>query len=108
MSSNLTENEFSKHVGTQFQISLGEREVNLTLAEVKAYMPEANEEIGMERFSVFFNGPADIMLPQQTYRMQHEQMGAFEIFIGPIRRDANGFRYEAVFNYYKDAEGRTQ
>src|SRR5688572_29159192 len=101
MSTNLTEQEFSKHVGSEFQTTLGEQEVNLTLAEVKAYMPQENEEAGMERFSVLFTGPPELMLPQQTYRMQHEHMQEFESFLAPISSDGKSFRYEAVFNYYK-------
>jgi hypothetical protein len=98
---NLTHDEFSKHVGSKFQIPLADGDFNLTLAEVKAYMPGDNEESGMERFSVFFDGPADLLLPQQTYLLRHEQMGEFDIFMTPISGDAKGIRYEAVFNYYK-------
>lgn len=101
MSTNLTHDEFLKHVGTQFNTALEEREVNLTLAEVKAYMPLENEEPGMERFSVFFAGPPERMLPQKTYSLRHERMGEFDIFMTPISGNADGFRYEAVFNYYK-------
>ena len=101
MTNNLTEQEFSKHVGSQFEASLGERNVILRLVEVKAYMPEATEEKGLERFSIFFEGPPDFMLPQQTYHLRHAQIGELEIFLGAISGDANGFRYEAVFNYYK-------
>ena len=98
---NLTHDEFSQHVGSKFQIPLADGDFNLTLTEVKAYMPEPNEESGMERFSIFFDGPADLLLPQQTYLFRHEQMGEFELFLGAISRDAKGIRYEAVFNYYK-------
>lgn len=101
MSTNLTEQEFSKHVGSQFRTASGDREVNLTLAEVKTYTPLESEQPGMERFSVFFDGPSDFMLPQQTYSMRHEQMGEFDLFITPISKGENGFRYEAVFNYYR-------
>jgi hypothetical protein len=97
----LTAEEFAKHVGTEFHANLGEREINLRLAEVKAYMPEPTEEKGMERFSVFFEGPPDVILLQQTYSLRHERMGEFEIFLGAISGDAKGVRYEAVFNYYR-------
>lgn len=98
---NLTHDEFSKHVDSEFQIPLADGDFILTLTEVKAYMPGDNEESGMERFSIFFDGPADLLLPQNTYLMRHEQMGEFELFLGAISRDAKGIRYEAVFNYYK-------
>ena len=98
---NLTHDEFSKHVGTQFNIVFSDGEISLTLVECKPYMPQANEQGGMERFSVFFDGPANLMLPQRTYPMRHEEMGEFDIFMTPLSRDQNGVRYEAVFNYYR-------
>jgi uncharacterized protein DUF6916 len=97
----LTEEEFSKHVGTEFYAKVGEREERLTLAEVKGYMPEPTEEQKMERFSLFFNGPADSVLPQQNFQMRHDLMGEFDMFLVPIRPDEKGCRYEAVFNYFK-------
>lgn len=100
MSTKLTEQEFSKHVDTQFKIALAESELSLTLVEVKAYMPGENEQDGMERFSVFFDGPGDMMLPQQMYRLRHGQMSEFDIFLTPVSGDGKRFRYEAVFNYY--------
>lgn len=101
MMSILTEEEFSKHLGTEFYATLGDREVALTLAEVKAYTQDPVERERMERFSVFFDGPPDSFLPQQNFRMRHERMGEFDIFLVPISGDQKGFRYEAVFNYFK-------
>ena len=101
MSTNLTHEEFSKHVGSDFKVIASDGELPLTLTEAKAYMPQENEQDGMERFSVFFDGPADLLLPQQTCQLRHEQMGEFDIFLTPISGDAKRIRYEAVFNYYK-------
>ena len=96
----LTEAEFSKHVNTKFHVAV-EPPVDLELTEVKSYLSKAHEETGMERFSVFFLGPGDRFLAQHTYSFEHEQMGTFELFLVPVKQDQNGFRYEAVFNYYK-------
>ena len=96
----LTEAEFSKHVNTKFRVAV-EPPVELELTEVKSYLSKAHEETGMERFSVFFLGPGDRFLAQYTYSFEHEQMGTFELFLVPVKQDQNGFRYEAVFNYYK-------
>ena len=101
MSATLTAEEFSKHVNTKFRVSL-EQPLELVLSEVKNYVARENEESGMERFSLFFTGPAELKLTQQTYRMEHEQMGAFELFLVPIAGGEKGFSYEAVFNYFKD------
>jgi hypothetical protein len=101
MSANLTEAEFSKHIGASFHTSVGEREIAFTLAEVKGYLPSETEQSGMERFSIFFDGPGDVRLPQMTYHLRHPAMGEFDLFLVPIGGDEKGFRYEAVFNYYK-------
>jgi hypothetical protein len=97
----LTEKEFAKHVGTNFHAKLDERDVDLTLAEVKGYPQDPSDKREMERFSLFFDGPLDSPLPQQSFQMQHDVMGEVEIFLVPIRGDENGFRYEAVFNFYR-------
>jgi hypothetical protein len=106
---NLTEEEFSKHVNSNFRFAsdADATPVELRLAEVKSYAKKDEETQGMERFSAFFEGPADNSLPQLTYRVAHEQMGEFDLFIVPIGKSENGLRYEAVFNYFKsDGEER--
>ena len=99
MSAPLTEAEFSKHVNTKFRV-VNEQPIELELTEVKGYLSKAHEQTGMERFSAFFRGPADRYLMQKTYSIEHEQMGAFDLFLVPLSRDESGFRYEAVFNYF--------
>jgi hypothetical protein len=49
-------------------------------------------------FSMVFVGPPQLVLPQAIYRFEHETVGAFEIFIVPIGRNAEGVRYEVVFS----------
>ena len=97
----LTEKEFSQHVGTKFQVKALQPEIELELIEVKGYTSQEIEQGGMERFSVFFAGPGDELLPQKVYRLEHERMGEFEIFLVPVAGDEKGYRYEAVFNYFK-------
>ena len=101
MPADLTEAEFSKHVGSKFLLKLEPQAIELELVEVKGYLPRENEQSGMERFSVFFDGPGNAFLPQSLYALEHEQMGAFEIFLVPISQNERGFRYEAVFNYFR-------
>jgi len=101
MSTPLTEAEFSKHLNTKFRVA-SEQPIELELAEVKGYLSKAHEQSGMERFSAFFNGPRKPYLPQSVYALEHERMGAFELFLVPVGTDENGFRYEAVFNYFKE------
>jgi len=101
MSAPLTEAEFSQHLNSNFQVKFTDGEMTLELVEVKSYTAGSNEQDGMERFSVFFSGPGDIKLPQHIYHLAHETMGEFDIFLVPVGGDDKGYRYEAVFNYFK-------
>lgn len=101
MSAALTEKEFSKHLNTKFRVST-DQPIELKLSEVKGYLSKANEQSGMERFSVFFTGPGDRYLPQKVYSLEHDGMGALELFLVPVGQDQEGFRYEAVFNYFRE------
>lgn len=97
----LTEEEFSKHVDTDFRIKLETPEpINLRLVEVKSYVKKDEEHGGMERFSLFFSGPGTLLLPQNTYSLSHDEMGEFDLFFVPIEGTEDGFRYESVFNYF--------
>ena len=97
----LTEAEFSRHLNTDFDLSFGDEQLQLRLVAVKPYLPQATEQSGMERFSVFFDGVLDRYLPQRMYRLTHEAMGEIDIFLVPIEKKESAFRYEAVFNYFK-------
>lgn len=97
VSERLTKDLFAENLNTQFRFRpTPEKVLELELTEVstKEYLRAA----GMDHFSLVFRGPADFFLPQSTYRVEHERMGEFDLFIVPIRRDAEGFYYQAVFN----------
>jgi hypothetical protein len=105
MPATLTEKEFSKYVNTKFRVELeGENSLDLELTEVKGYMSKHNEQTGMERFSIYFQGPAEPSLPQKLYPFQHAEMGSFEMFLVPIAKNDRGFSYESVFNYFRKSE----
>jgi hypothetical protein len=48
-------------------------------------------------FSIVFRGPPAPLLPQRIYGLEHDRLGAFDLFLVPIGPDAQGMRYEAVF-----------
>lgn len=102
MSERQTEAEFREHLNTTFHVQLdASKAIDVKLVAVESRVSEANEQAGMERFSAFFLGPADFFLPQNIYRVAHPQMGEFDLFLVAIGKDAEGFRYEAVYNYFK-------
>jgi hypothetical protein len=98
-----TAEDFKKHAGTQFRVRVeAPRPLDLELHEVKSYESREHEHGMMERYSLFFYGPGDMMLNQGTYTFEHPSMGEQVLFIVPISRDDRGFRYEVVFNYFLD------
>ena len=102
MTAPLTEKEFSQHLNTTFHVKFPDGQIDLELDEVKGYLSKHREREGMERFSAFFQGPLQPQLPQHLYTLEHDQMGEFDIFLVPIEQSERGFRYEAVFNYFKE------
>ena len=102
----LTGKEFSKHVNSKYRVNVdGSEPIDLELVEVKEKESSPGEQEGLERFSVYFIGPENICLPQAIYRLTHERMGEFDLFLVAIAKDKAGFRYEAVFNYFKSNDG---
>lgn len=95
MEAALTHEEFSKHVNTKFQVEADENtKVDLeliTISELKLHPQQ-------EEFSLEFLGPLDKFLDQGVRNFSHDQMGQFELFIVPVKQDAQGFYYEVIFN----------
>jgi hypothetical protein len=91
----LTHEAFAKHLGTKFEIQVeSDKAIELELTEVS----ELEQSERQEQFAIVFRSPNEVFLGQGIQRMEHEQLGQFEIFIVPISRDDKGDRYEAVFN----------
>ena len=86
---------FSEHVNTPFRVNYGSATMDLELTEVSDYSDD--HQI---RFSLVFRGPHEPLLPQQIYPFEHDQLGAFDLFIVPVGRDEEGLQYEAVFNRF--------
>lgn len=102
MSEFQSEEEFRQQVNTPFRLQVNApKPIDLTLVGVESRPSDAAEQQGMERFSVFFLGSAEFLLPQNTYRLVHPEMGEFDVFLVAIGKEADGYRYEAVYNYFK-------
>lgn len=87
----LTAADFAALRGDRFRIAPDDAEpFEAELVEVTAVPREPG---GRAPFSIVFQGGPDSPLPQRIYRVEHDEMGAIEIFLVPIAAD----RYEAVF-----------
>ena len=97
-----TDEEFRRHLDTKFTVRLSdEQTLPLVLEEVQPFPALTHARGDMERFSLYFRGPAAVPLAQSIYRVEHEEMGEMDIFLVPVALDAQGFRYEAVYSYFK-------
>ena len=87
--------EFLKHLKTRFRIRVSDTEaVEAELTNVSEHLVSPRQE----RFSVVFRTANESFLGQGTRAFEHDEMGAFDLFIVPIERDDEGTYYEAVFN----------
>lgn len=48
-------------------------------------------------FALLLRGPAEPLLPQATYRLAGERIGAQDVFVVPVAQTADATDYEAVF-----------
>lgn len=94
MIEDLTVETFEDRVGDGFRLVADDGTLDLSLVECERLREAARER---EPFSLVFLGPSEPILPQQIYRLEHDELGELEIFLVPIAQDADGTRYEAVF-----------
>jgi uncharacterized protein DUF6916 len=87
----LTAADFAALRGDRFRIALDDAApFEAELVEVTEIPREPG---GRAPFSIVFRGGPSPPLPQRIYRVEHDELGALEIFLVPIASD----RYEAVF-----------
>lgn len=88
---------FSGLVGDIFRLQVdGEQGFDTELIEATPLGPALDQ--ARAPFSLVFRGPAGILVPQRIYRLDHADLGAFELFLVPIGPDEVGMRYQAVFS----------
>jgi hypothetical protein len=89
---------FAGAANQEFEISMGESAMSVTLIEVKPLPPRPFPGMAREPFSLLFRSASQIVLPQRQYRLKNAQLGPMDIFLVPIARDTQGIIYQAVFN----------
>jgi hypothetical protein len=94
-------------VGTSFLVRLASGQtVSLQLLKARPSPPlpvrsgrRPPADANNEKFSLLFGGPAYPPLSAAIHSFAHEQLGRFEMYIGPVGQpDRDGARYESVFN----------
>jgi hypothetical protein len=73
----------------------GHAGLELELVAVEDLRPHSRRA---EPFSLTFRGPRRQLLPQGIHTLESPRMGALQLFLVPIRGDAESVDYEAIFN----------
>lgn len=89
-----TIDDFAEHVNTKFVMLYGDAPAELKLLSVTDVGSSARQI----QFSLVFLGPNEAPVSQGIYRVDHDKLGELSLFLVPIGRDANGVKYEAIFN----------
>jgi len=86
---------FSKQVNTIYRMEHPEwGTIPLELLSVS----DLRETPRQRMYSLIFRGPLEMPFPQGSFPLEHDAMGRAILFLVPVAREADGFRYEAVFN----------
>jgi hypothetical protein len=98
MDESLTQEIFKENLNSSFKLPLSE-EQSLALELIECNDLGSSET--QEQYSLILRGDDKHYLPQMTYDLQHEKLGTVSLFLVPIRKDANGFCYEAIINRFR-------
>ncbi|MEP6731835.1 MAG: hypothetical protein ABJE10_14405 [bacterium] len=88
---------FTPHLGDTFRMVVNDEwEIHMVLVEAEAL--DADSRSVREPFSLIFRAPPQAVVAQQLFRLEHDDIEPFEIFLVPLGPDELGMRYQAVFN----------
>jgi hypothetical protein len=95
----LNQERFSRCLNTKFTFYSKDRQaVSVKLVEVYDLTSKSVTPTAKECFGVVFRGPRTAPLRQETYTVEHESLGKFDMLVVPITSRKEGQYYEAIFN----------
>jgi len=102
----LTEEVFSRYLDSKFLIYTSPlTAISLQLINVKHLDSTSTRHTAratkLDSFSILFRGPRRTVLESKSYRITHDQMGTFDLFISPVNDSKKQRLYEAVFNRFQ-------
>jgi len=90
---------FKSQLGTSFLFNHEASKVKIKLVNVTSFASRKETAAGKEGFSLLFRGPQEATLKQDTYLIEHAQLGMFSFLVVPVRtRDMSTPHYEVVIN----------
>jgi len=98
-STGLNMTAFKSQLGTSFQVNHQASKVNFKLVDVTSFATRTQTAAGKEGFSLLFRGPKESPLKQDTYLIEHKELGMFSFLVVPVgTTDTRAPHYEAVIN----------
>jgi hypothetical protein len=86
--------DFEGALGETWEVAAGDGIVPLRLTVAQALPRALRDEGG---FRLEWAGPVDPLLPQATYSLRRDGRSV-DMFIVPVAKTADGYRYEAIYN----------
>lgn len=96
--SSFTMATFGEVVNTKFRARAKYRQSTLTLVQVKDLTPSHGATPHQECFSLLFRDRHRKPLQQDTYRMEHPVLGAFDLFLVPMADNGGPRHHVAIIN----------
>jgi len=91
----LSKEALAESVNTTFRVvTEGAPPMEVVLVEFKPGKSIPTQE----QFALIFRAPLEAPAQQGMFRMEHDAIGEFDLFLVPVRKDQQGLYYEAVFN----------
>jgi hypothetical protein len=95
----LTFASFKSQLGSSFLINHETGQMKTTLVDVASFASRQQTAAGKEGFTLLFRGPRETALRQDTFLIEHHELGLFSFLIVPVRtRDTSAPYYAAVIN----------
>ncbi len=96
--SSFTMATFTEIVNTKFRVRGKHGDAKLTLVQVEGLPPSEATSPHQECFSLLFRDAHRRPLPQETYRVDHPKLGAFDLFLVPMANNGGPRDHVAIIN----------
>jgi hypothetical protein len=93
----LTLANFIPLLNSRFRVSVDAAKL-VEIELIEATRGNSASSAQYEFFSLLFHGPAQPILSQRIYRLEHDELGGFDLFMVPVGQNSSGIQYQAIFN----------